>query len=329
MTSTKASSDAVQVVVADIGGTNARFALATLSAAPTGRSTARVELAHSRQFSCADADGVAPLLAGYCQALPGPSPAFACIASAGPGDGSRRHLTNLGWTVDAAELAAVAGLAQVLLVNDFEALARAAVECSTLPVASGQAFTDAPRCVIGPGTGLGVAVVIPGEGGPRCIATEAAHMRFAAGDAEEWALVRALSQHHDPVYNELLLSGPGLERLHALLHPGAPGRNAASISDAALAGAVDALETVHRFLGMLGSVAGDIVLAQGARGGVVLGGGILPRWASLLADSPLVPRFRAKGAMSRYLADVPIALINETRVAEKGAALLFAERALS
>ena len=308
------------ILVADIGGTHARFALAI-------RSGNTVALHAQRQFLCAEANAVQTLLHRYLESLEAPRPTQACLASAGPGDSYKRHLTNLDWWLDASEIAALCQLEQVLLVNDFEALARGAVQpdCDMRVLSVGCARPELPVCVIGPGTGLGVAIVAHRDAGPLCIATEAAHMAFHPVDSVERALVKTLNSSQSHVHNELLLSGPGLERIHALLHPQDAIASAASISDGALAGDTNCLTSVHRFLAMLGSAAGDIALAQGARGGVMLGGGILPRWSALLADSPFMERFCSKGAMTDYMKEIPVSLITAQSVAERGAALLFTE----
>ncbi|MEM0952714.1 MAG: glucokinase [Pseudomonadota bacterium] len=309
------------ILVADIGGTHARFALAAVS-------EGGVTLRDARHFACANASGVAALLTGYLTGLNADRPRRACLASAGPGDHQQRHLTNLDWDLNADELAAAAKLDQVLLVNDFEALARGAITpgCRKHTLAAGTAVLDAPVAVIGPGTGLGAAYVVPSQQRPHCIATEAAHMAFRPSDGVERSLLEALTATHGYVFNELVLSGPGLERLHALLHGLSTSTSAAEISAGALKGDEDCMASVRRFLAMLGSVAGDLALAQGARGGVLLGGGILPRWAELLPDSAFLQRFYDKGVMSDYMRAIPVSLITDTGIAERGAALLLLER---
>ncbi len=322
-----------QIVVADIGGTNARFAIASFTeGAP--------RLSHAEHYACSEAGGVQQLLHDYLGSLDRPAPSRACLASAGPGDATQRHLTNLNWNLNAARLAADCGLEQVMLVNDFEALARgaAAPECAIDILSQGTNLPGHPRTVVGPGTGLGAAAIHSRhDGSISVIATEAAHMRFAPADALEAALAEWLAQSHAYVHVELLLSGPGLRRLHRFLHTDIePNRvdatlsadSAAEITARALAGERRSLETVRRFLAILGGVAGDIALAQGARGGVLLGGGILPRLVTLLETSDLLNRFHSKGALTGYMRAIPVGLITDSQVAERGAALLFQERVM-
>lgn len=311
------------IIVADVGGTNGRFGIAHFR----GR---EVELEQTVKYSNAGLDSFADLLSLYLEQLGDTAPRAGCFAVAGPNDGRRGLLTNLGWQLDASALEQRFGLEKILFVNDFKALARMATELpatDTVLVKPGVGDDRAPISVIGPGTGLGVALVLPGVGGPDTVGTEGGHMAFAPGSALEVALWQYLAREHDHVYTELLLSGNGLCRINDFLveesGAGTKGRTAAEITDAALAGEAESVRAVHLFLAILGSAAGDVALCHGALGGVYLGGGIVRRVIPLLESSDFCDRFIAKGRMRDYMQGIPVRLITAERVARRGAAYLF------
>ncbi len=311
------------IIVADVGGTNGRFAVARFEGE-------RVELERSVKYSNIGLNGFAELLALYLEELGNDAPRSACFATAGPNNGREGLLTNLGWQLDAAALEAQFGLEEILFVNDFKALARMAPELpesDTVLVRDAPGQAGAPLSVLGPGTGLGVALVLDEAGGPVTVGTEGGHIGFAPGNPLEVALWQHLAARHEFVYAELLLSGDGLCRLHDFLvqehGDGSAGLSAADITTAALDGDATCERTVMQFLGILGSVAGDVALCHGARGGVYLGGGIVRRVIPLLERSPLCERFLAKGRMHDYLADIPVRLITAEQIARRGAARLF------
>jgi glucokinase len=311
------------IIVADVGGTNGRFGIARFS-------HDGVELEHTMKYSNEGLAGFSDLLALYLEELGDAAPRAACFATAGPSDGRRGLLTNLDWTLDAAALERQFGLDEVLFVNDFKALARMAPELpedGSIPVKTGEKAASAPISVIGPGTGLGVALVLPEAGGPVTIGTEGGHMSFAPGNDLEVALRNHLAREHNHVYAELLLSGKGLCRIHDFLvaerGDGNAGLSAAEITDAALAGDESCLASVQLFLSILGSIAGDVALCHGALGGVFLGGGIVRRVVPLLEHSGFCERFVGKGRMRDYMDAIPVRLITAERVARRGAARLF------
>ncbi len=205
-------------------------------------------------------------------------------------------------------------------------------EPDTVLVRAADGQAGAPISVIGPGTGLGVALVLDEPGGLITVGTEGGHMAFAPGNALEVALWQHLAERHEFVYAELLLSGDGLCRIHDFLvaehGDGSAGLSAADITDAALAGDASCERTVMMFLAVLGSVAGDVALCHGALGGVYLGGGIVRRVIPLLERSEFCDRFLAKGRMHDYLADIPVRLITAEQIARRGAARLFQQHRL-
>ena len=298
------------LLLADIGGTNARFTLLR-HGTPTPLVALRLD-----SFPHMEA-AIAHYLSQ--QVLPAP-PAGALLAVAGPVAGNSVTLTNRGWVVDGAAISARLGIGPTRVLNDFEALAWAlpaltAADCLAIgPALAPQ--PGAPLAVLGPGTGLGVGAflppnrVLPGEGG---------HATLSAGDDEEAAILALLRRRHGHVSAERLLPGPGLVALHealAELHGlPPPGLTAAQVT-------AGAPETLARFCAMLGGFAGNVALTYGARGGVFLGGGILPRIPAALAASAFRARFEAKGRLSPYLAAIPTWLITRPDAALVGLAHL-------
>jgi glucokinase len=185
--------------------------------------------------------------------------------------------------------------------------------------------------LLGPGTGLGVSGLLPARGGLGWVplAGEGGHVTLAGTNAEEDAVIARLRQRFGHASAERALSGQGLEALHAALleldGASAPALNAAQISSAALAGTDARCErTVDLFLALLGTVAGNLALSLGARGGVYIGGGIVPRLGDRVLASPLRARFEAKGRFTGYLRQMPLMVIQ----ARTSPALWGAARAL-
>jgi len=305
-------------LLADIGGTNVRFALLRPGA---------LEPDPPERLALDAFPGIADAIEAWLAARPGPRPRAAVLAVAGPVLGGRVMLTNRGWLVDGAALAAELGLASVRVVNDFAALAW------SLPVlgpgelvplggpaegAAGEAMA-----VLGPGTGLGVAGCLPPG---RVLATEGGHAALAAHDAREAALIEAIRDGLGGGHVSAergALSGQGIEALHAALG-GDPARAAPAIVREGIAGTDPrCTEAMVLFCAMLGGFAGDVALTLGARGGVFIGGGIAPRFPGFLAASGFRARFEAKGRFRDWLGAVPTWLIADPEAAAmRGLAVL-------
>jgi glucokinase len=322
------TADTPPIIVADVGGTNGRFAIASFG-------DKGVTLSHSVKYSNDGLPGFAELLALYLEELGDGAPNCACFATAGPNDGRRGMLTNLGWQLDAGYLETKFGMDEVLFVNDFKALARMTPELGqddSIALNEATPAAGAPVSVLGPGTGLGVAMVLPDGNATVTIGTEGGHMAFAPGNALEASLRQHLATDYPHVFAELLLSGNGICRIHDFMvaerGEGSAGLTAAAITDGALAGEESCLATVQQFLSILGSIAGDVALCHGALGGVFLGGGIVKRIVPLIETSDLCKRFCAKGVMADYLSEIPIRVITADQVARRGAALLFHQHRL-
>jgi glucokinase len=316
----------LRVLVADIGGTNGRLAIASRDA--TG---VDFKLEHLHRYENDQFDSLSALLKHYLYSIPASRPENACLAVAGPNDGRRGYMINRDWEINAELIEKSCGVPRVMLVNDFAALAAAVpgVDPDDLDTIHAGEAGVGPRAVIGPGTGFGVAQLVTGsDDTPLVISTEGGHMALAPGNALEQELWNYLEPRIGYVCVESVLSGPGLVRLYEFLsrrgEASARKMTAPQITGRAVSGSNPlCLASVQLFLGILGGAMGDIVLAQGATGGVYLGGGMLPRVAALIPDSELVPRFLAKGPLQPYLSKIPVHLITAQYVALKGAARLF------
>ena len=295
-------------LLADIGGTNARFALQT---AP-GRFECIEVLA------CAAYPSLSEAMAAYLQRSREAGYAtstvrHAAIAIANPVEGDVVSMTNHHWNFSISALRDRHGMDALLVVNDFAALAM------SLPflqvdqrerIGGGEDLTGRPIGLIGPGTGLGVGGVIPAAGGWTALASEGGHASFAPANREEAKILDFVWNAYGHVSAERLLSGMGLELIHrARTGERAP---APEITGRALVGSCAECEcTVQTFCAMLGSVAGNVALTLGATGGMYIGGGIVPRLGKLFTQSAFRARFEDKGRLSPYLARIPTYLITE------------------
>ena len=311
-------------LVADIGGTNARFGWIDAPGAA---------VQHVRTLATADHAGPAEAAAAYLQdlraeggaALPAPRAAALAVATAVTGDVI--SYTNGSWRFACSALPAALGVATVRVLNDFEALALA---LPSLRPAQFRAHAQPPRpqgvlAVVGPGTGLGVGAAVQTAGGWMALPGEGGHATLAPTDEEESRLLAQVRQWHTHVSAERLLSGIGLPVLHRAVCAlaGAPdaGLTTPQIVERGLQGD-DALarRTLEHFCALLGSFCGSVALTLGARGGLYIGGGIVPRLGEFFFESAFRARFEAKGRSSAYLAAVPTAVITDTLVALQGAA---------
>ena len=190
---------------------------------------------------------------------------------------------------------------------------------------AGHPPTGAKLATVGPGTGLGGSTLSVVSGVAVAFASEPGHMGLTPATPLELALFQHLQPQYGEVYAELLVSGPGLQRLYqslaAVRAVAAPALSPEEISTRALAGTCDlCVLTLNTFCGLLGSICGDFVLANGAYGGLFLAGGVLPRMQDFLRHSDFLQRFQHKGQMQRHLADVPVHIITSEIVGLLGAA---------
>ncbi len=303
------------LLVGDVGGTNVRLAVA-----------AGGELRDRRSFTGPeDAAALEAALDDYLRGLEiAARPHAGVIAVAGPILGDRVRLTNREWEFSVVRLGCKLGLA-LRVVNDLAAVAAGAVTAGADAVEEVQPGTraeSAPRAFLGVGTGLGVSLAVRCGERWHVVPTEGGHRDLAASDPAEWRLVEALGRRHGHVSAELALSGPGLLELYRALGEieGAATPAAAPEEIDRLARAGDALArcALKRFSGWLGAFAGDLALTAGARGGVYLAGGMLPRMGELFDRAEFRRRFAAKGRFRAYLEAVPVRLITRPEIALLG-----------
>ena len=294
-------------LIGDIGGTNTRLAL--------GAGGRPHQVTH---FANADAAGLDALIERYLREHQLEASRLQLwLAVAAPVRGDSVAMTNLSWRISVPELEARFGFRRVRLINDFAAVALSLGVLDAADVVSlggGPGAAGAPCVVLGPGTGLGAALWIPAAGRDFVLATEAGHVTLAAGDEREAEVIAAARRHHAHVSAERLLCGPGLSELYRLLAeiggrtldpppPAAVTARGAESSDPLAAAALEL------FFSLLGGFAGNLALSTGARGGVYLAGGILPRLREPLAASAFRSRFLAKGRFAGYLEEIPLGLI--------------------
>jgi len=295
---------AAPALIADIGGTNARFALLSADGV--------VEAV--RVLKCADHSGLEAAAEAYLAAIAPPlRPRRAAIAVAGPVTGDLFELTNHGWSFSRRDTAARLGLDRLDLVNDFTAVAMAVPRLGPgdrRQVGPGVAQAGRPIAVLGPGSGLGVSGIVPAGEDWVALAAEGGHVTMPATSAREVAVLSELRHRFGHVSAERVISGMGLVNLYEALAAidgatgGAP--DAPAISDAGIAGAdARCVEALTMFCAMLGTVAGNLALTLGAQGGVFVAGGIVPRLGAWFDASPFRERFEAKGRMRSYLGPIP------------------------
>jgi glucokinase len=307
---------ASDLLVADIGGTNARFALSD----PAGA------LHDVRVLSAASFPNLDEAIAAYFAGLTRPRPTQACFACACPTHGPEIKFTNSSWRFVKVDLKQKFQFDRFVVINDFEALAASVPTLSGAQLASLRAGTPDPSSislVVGPGTGLGVGGYVPaGKGAWAVISGEGGHVGFAPNTDQEVRLWQRMREKYGRVSNERVLNGAGLVNVYRFLADEA-GRqvgeiDAPEISKRALTGDDIAINTVLMFFDMLGSATGDLALAYGSRGGVYIGGGITPKLLDFARRSNFINRFLDKGRVSAILQSMPIWVILEERAALYG-----------
>ena len=300
----------MSALIADIGGTNTRCAI-------TGaRGPERVA-----RFRNAEYRGVAPLLADYLASLPaGGRASSGVLAVAGPVRGNHVQMTNLGWTFEVAALRDELELGALQVLNDFAAQAYALPHLlpeELLQIGSGQVEAATPKAVLGPGTGLGVATLLPLGDDWLAVPGEGGHVTMAASDAHENDLIRAVRERFGHCSAERLISGPGLSLVHEILHD-EHDLLPETIATRMEAGDPAALASFDTCCKLLGTVAANLALTVGAFGGIYIAGGILPQHAERFAASGFRGRFEAKGRYGDYLKSIPTFLVTADEPALKG-----------
>ena len=311
---------AEQVLVADIGGTNARFALAEFSAHG-------ISVKEAQNFRAEDFETIRDAADAYLEAV-NASPKTACFAVAGPITDDVVDFTNSHWVLKIKDITKSLNLNQFVAINDFEALARSVrylSEEDLVAVKDGAGDVASPTLVMGPGTGLGQALIVPFGDQDRIVSTEGGHVSFAPRTDEEVEVMKFIAREHPRVSVERVLSGRGLVNIHralcAINDTPRVSLQANEITAAASDGSYPiAAQAVTMFCELLGRVAGDAVLSTGARAGVFLGGGILPKIRDVFLQSDFTGKFLDKGRMRAYVEDVPVYMIVRDGAALTGAA---------
>lgn len=308
-------------LVADIGGTNTRVALAE-------GLVIREETI--RRFRNADYAGLEPVLTEYVADMGGVDCAGACVAAAGPVRDGVARMTNLDWQMDGALLARATGAERVAILNDLQAQGHALGQLgpgALRRIARGSpASRGAARLVVGVGTGFNAAPVHEGPGGRIVAASECGHITLPVRSAEDLALAEAVGAKHGFAGVEDVLSGRGLERLYTYVTGGAT-KSAAEIM-AALADGNDtgAADTAHSFVRFLGAVIGDLALIHLPFGGIALCGGVARAFAPHLQEMGFATAFADKGRFSDFMASFPVEVIEDDYAALIGCAAFLAQQ---
>jgi glucokinase len=315
--------DSYPRLLADIGGTNVRFALIRAAGA---------SITDECNLACADYPGLFEAARAFLDPL-GITPRWAAIGIATAVAGDHVKMTNNHWAFSQVEIKQQLGLSEFSVINDFTALALSLptlADNELVQVGGGERNPDLPIALLGAGTGLGVSGLIPahlpGEA-PRWIPLqgEGGHVSFSPFNHKEDEILRLLRLSFGHVSAERLLSGPGLVNLyHALAQLNgtqAASLSAADISQQGVSGQCALCrETIDTFCGMLGTAAANLAVTLGARGGLYIGGGIVPKLGDYFATSPFRTRFEQKGRFSNYLAAVPSYVIIANNPALRGTA---------
>jgi glucokinase len=312
-------------LVGDVGGTNARFALAERTAQGT------IELHHSNRYAVKDFAHFNDAVGAYLGSID-VKPKRAAFAFAGPKFDDEIRMTNVDWIVSENNLVSTFGFQEAVVLNDFVAMANGA---TVIPDDGFQTLIDGkvnyakPVAVMGPGTGLGLSCILPGRP-PRIVPTEGGHTAFSPCSDLEIEVLRYWDGRIPYVSAESLISGPGLFRLYTALCAIRGEPLVCTKQDEIVAAGQANRQSVARlclstFCDMLGTFAGNACVTLGAAGGVVLGGGVSRHIAPFIAESQFKARFQDRGYGSWFVKDVPVRLIQAHFVALYGAAAMVLE----
>jgi glucokinase len=290
-----------EILLADIGGTTTRLAVAAIGGRPE-----RIVTITNDTVSGVEA-AIAQFLDGA-----GARPRAAVLGVAGPVDGDDIALTNRPWRFRLGDLSARFKLSPIRAVNDFEAVACA------LPLLAGEeirpigpfaGMREGVKVVLGPGTGLGVAALVPAAGAWHAVASEGGHISFGPNARDEEPVFARLLEEVGPVMAETILCGPGLVRLHQAVNPGVMLMTPEMILRQARAGNREARATVSLFVRLLGRFAGDLALAFKATGGVYVVGGVALGLGPLFNEKVFRAAFEAHPPYQKFLAAIPTMFI--------------------
>ena len=313
-------------LIVELGGTNARFALCRSLVEPVAECVCAIP---SGRFNL-----VNDAIEWYLSKTSPRSVETVCLAIAGPARGPEYRLTNNSWSFEKDSIARITGTKNIEVVNDFAAFAAYLPyisEDELVNVRAGCPDRAGNRLALGPGTGMGMAVLVPVGASWRVLASEGGNTGFSPGTPLEIDILKILHKRIGRVVIEDLLSGSGLVLLYDTLctiHGCTPQQLTADrITELALRG-IDAVcvETVDTFCGILGEYAGDMALTVSASGGVYLGGGILPRIVPILAAGTFSKRFTSKRKLYGFLNDISVWLVTAEYPALIGACHILREQ---
>lgn len=315
------------IAVCDVGGTRVRFALASLAGGKV------VTLGEPASFATADFADFGSAWRRFGGSIASPLPDALGIALAGPVRGDTLRMTNAPWVIRPKSLKDELGVSTLHIINDFGAIGHAVAALGDehfepLFGPPAPAAASGTTTIIGPGTGLGVAVLLRADGHVHVIETEGGHGDFAPLDEIEDELLAKLRKRHGRVSVERLASGPGLAAIASALaeieQRGDPLPGDAELWAAALGGHDPHLaRALDCWCRVLGAVAGDLALAHGA-GEVVIAGALALRLRDRLAGDAFRTRFTAKGRYQAYMESIPVKLITHPQPGLYGAAVAFA-----
>lgn len=316
-------------LLADVGATNARFALLDV----------RGHIQRVRVLACEDYPSIQKAIAAYLddELLPTDLKRVdaAALAVAGPVTDDRVALTNHPWSFSINRLRRHLAIDKLVVINDFAAVAHAIARLrrnERYQIGGGKALAGAAIGVLGPGSGLGVSGLVSGADASRPISGEGGHVTMAPVTVRESAVLDRMRLRFDHVSAERVLSGPGLINLYNTLAEidGIPARSytSAQIVDLGIAGGeAHCREAVEMFCAMLGTIAGNLALTLGAHGGIYVAGGIVPKLGPAFAASSFRKRFEDKGRLRPYLAGIPTYVITQPIPAFIGLAKLLSDAA--
>ena len=318
-------------LIADIGGTNIRLAQADAQS--------ETKYTDIETYRCANFSSLIEVIAKYIESKNIADTCInACLAIACPTDNDIISMTNLPWQFSQQELIKSLNLNSLTMINDYTAIAMAIPllnDSQKVKIGGGEMVADKPIAVCGPGTGLGVAHLVPlsvsGENQWHCFSGEGGHVDFAAVDELDVKILQYLQTIKERVSYEQLLSGYGLEQIYQAICSINGISNstltAAEISQQAVSGSCELCQqTLLQFCKVLGSFAGNLALTLNCQGGVYIAGGIVPRFIEFFKNSEFRARFEAKGRLSHIAEQSPTYVITEQQPGLLGAAAFLLQR---
>ena len=307
-------------LIADIGGPNARFALVENNS---------IKAIEPKSYPCADYPTIVEAIRAYLESVDLERPERAAIAIATPVTSDRIRMTNHTWDFSIKEVSDALGFNQLKVLNDYTALALALSQLTDehyVKIGGGEQQPAQVKAVLGPGTGLGVSGAVPVNNSWVPLEGEGGHVTYGALNDEETKVIQLIQQKIDHVSAEVLVSGPGLSLIYQVLSELQGNNNQVLKPHEVTHKALDqadpiAIQALSMLCGVLGTVAGNLALTLGARGGVFIGGGVIPGVVNFFEQSSFRERFEDHGRFTQYLSEIPTYVINSAYPALIGASV--------